>query len=198
MFIYSLPFIAALIGWLTNYIAVKMLFHPREEMKFLFITFQGVFPKRQKALAYKIGHIVSSELFSVTEVTNHLKESAASAVVMDLISQRLEQAITKKLPEAFPMLAMFLKDDLVAKLKGILLVQIEGMIQELLEKLSSTLEKDLDVHTIIEEKVAAFSSDKLEELLFEIMSKEFKFIELIGAVLGFLIGLVQVGIMLVA
>jgi uncharacterized membrane protein YheB (UPF0754 family) len=40
--------------------------------------------------------------------------------------------------------------------------------------------------------VAGFSSDKLEEVLLQIMSKEFRFVEIIGAVIGFIIGLVQV------
>ena len=34
--------------------------------------------------------------------------------------------------------------------------------------------------------------DKLEEVLNNIMSKEFRFVEVIGAVLGFIIGLLQV------
>jgi uncharacterized membrane protein YheB (UPF0754 family) len=42
------------------------------------------------------------------------------------------------------------------------------------------------------QKVSAFSSDKLEETLFQIMSKEFRFVEIIGAVIGFIIGIVQV------
>ncbi|MFT5861156.1 MAG: uncharacterized membrane protein YheB (UPF0754 family), partial [Flavobacteriaceae bacterium] len=34
--IYTLPFIAALVGWFTNYLAVKMLFHPKEPINFYF------------------------------------------------------------------------------------------------------------------------------------------------------------------
>jgi uncharacterized membrane-anchored protein YjiN (DUF445 family) len=45
---------------------------------------------------------------------------------------------------------------------------------------------------IVIDKVAGFSSDKLEEVLNNIMSKEFRFVEIIGAVLGFIIGLLQV------
>ena len=49
-----LPLIAAVIGWATNYIAVRMLFHPREEKRIFGLRIQGVFPKRQKALAEKL------------------------------------------------------------------------------------------------------------------------------------------------
>ena len=58
--VYLLPLIAALIGWLTNLIAVKMLFHPRKSINLGFFSVQGVFPKRQKALAKKLGGCLHS------------------------------------------------------------------------------------------------------------------------------------------
>lgn len=193
--IFTLPFIAALIGWLTNYVAVKMLFHPREPVKLLFISIQGVFPKRQKALANKLGKIISNELFSVKDIVRHLKETATSKKVLDMAVNRVEQALTEKLPQSVPMLALVLTPKLVAKTRVTLMHQLKDLISDLTDSLSVSVEKDLDVHAIVEEKVTAFSSDKLEELLYAIMEKEFRFIELVGAVLGFAIGLVQVGIL---
>ena len=45
----------------------------------------------------------------------------------------------------------------------------------------SHLEKNMDVETVVREKVEAFSSDKLEEMLMGIMKREFRFIEGVGA-----------------
>lgn len=192
MLVYTLPLIGALIGWLTNYIAIKMLFHPREEVRIFFIPVQGVFPKRQKDFARKLGQIVSEELVSVEDLTSHLKEKATSEAVLDHIAMRLEEGIASRLPRAFPMLSMFLSGDMAEKIKGFLMGQIGSLNEELIDKLSGELEEELDIHRIVEEKVAAFSSDKLEELLFSIMRREFKFVEMVGAVLGFLIGVAQV------
>ncbi len=192
MLIYTLPVIGALIGWLTNYIAIKMLFHPRQERRIFFIPVQGVFPKRQKDFARKLGQIVSEELVSAEDITAHLKEKATSEAVLDHIAMRLEEGIAKRLPRAFPMLAMFMSSDMAEKIKNFLMGQIGSLNEELIDKLSDELEEELDVHRIVEEKVAAFSSDKLEEILFSIMRREFKFVELVGAVLGFLIGVAQV------
>ena len=66
-----------------------------------------------------------------------------------------------------------------------------------MEKLKGKLRDGLDISGIVEEKVSKFSSDKLEEVLFEILRKEFKFIELAGAVLGFLIGCAQIALLTV-
>ncbi len=192
MIIYTLPLIGALIGWLTNYVAIKMLFHPKNEIKIFFVSLQGIFPKRQQAFAEKLGQVVSTELLTAQEVTAHLKEKATSEAVLDHIAMRLEEGIASRLPRAFPMLAMFMSSKNAEKLKRVLLEQISGLNEELIDKLSGELEKELDVQGIVEEKVSAFSSDKLEEILFSIMRREFKFIEVVGAVLGFFIGLIQI------
>ena len=192
MLLYTLPFIGALIGWLTNYIAIKMLFHPREEVKILFVPVQGVFPKRQKDLARKIGQIVSDELISVQDLTAHLKEKATSEAILDQISLRLEEGTASNLPMVFPMLNMLMSNKLAEKIKKILLEQIGTLNEDLIDRLSGELEEELDVHRIVEEKIASFSSDKLEEILVSIMRREFRFVEMVGAVLGFVIGVVQV------
>ena len=71
--IYLLPVIAAVIGWTTNYLAIKMLFHPREPKGFLGFTFHGVFPKKKAQIAEKLGELVANELFSMQDVTKKLK-----------------------------------------------------------------------------------------------------------------------------
>ena len=193
-----LPVIASLIGWFTNYLAVKMLFHPRIPFHFLGISIQGVFPKRQNQLAEKLGTLVAEELFSIQEVTLKLKELATSEESMDLVGKRIEKTIREKLVKSFPMLAMFLTDEMVEKVTNLFKAELQDFLAESAQDIGNKLEESLDVKELVREKVEAFSSDKLEEILFSIMRKEFRFIEMIGAVLGFLIGCVQVGLTLIA
>jgi uncharacterized membrane protein YheB (UPF0754 family) len=72
------------------------------------------------------------------------------------------------------------------------------LFPEMIASYMKNLESQLDLEKIVTEKVYGFSSDKMESILNQIMSKEFKFIEVIGAVLGFIIGLLQIGITLLA
>jgi uncharacterized membrane protein YheB (UPF0754 family) len=67
-----------------------------------------------------------------------------------------------------------------------------------MQKYAAELKTELDLERIVTEKVAGFSSDKLEGILYQIMASEFRFVEILGGVLGFLIGLLQVGITLFA
>ena len=190
-----LPFIGAVIGWITNYLAVKMLFHPRKPLRLIFFTVQGVFPKRQQALAHKLGQVVSTELISAQDLTESLAEKATSEPMLQVVADRIEQVITQKLPAVIPMIAMVLSPEIVQTVKNAFMEDLKEMISDLIDKLSSEIHQELDVHAIVEEKVANFSSAKLEEILFAIMRREFRFIELVGAFLGFLIGVVQVALL---
>ena len=156
------------------------------------ITIQGVFPKRQTQLAEKLGTLVSEELFSVEEISGRIKNFATRDETMNAVENRIEKTIREKLVGAFPMLTMFLTDDMIQKVTQLFKTELEDFIVQLASELSTQLENNLDVREVVRNKVLAFSSDKLEQLLFELMKKEFRFIEWVGAVLGFTIGCLQV------
>lgn len=190
-----LPVIAAVVGWATNYLAVRMLFHPREEIRILGLRIQGVFPKRQQALAEKLGQLVARELFSMEDVRRHLQGDEFVAHVTKVIEGKVDEFLKNNLMEAIPMAAMFLGSDMVEKIKYSLVNCLAKAVPELGEMFISHLEKNMNVEKLVRDKVSAFSSDKLEEILLGIMRREFRFIEGVGAILGFLIGLVQVGML---
>ncbi len=189
--IYLLPFISAFIGWFTNYIAIKMLFHPKEEKIILGIKVQGIFPKRQKQFAEKLGALVSKELISFKDIENKIISSDNLNSIMPLIDDKMEIFLSQKLSKEMPVLSMFISNDTVSKIKTVLIKDIEDFLPEVMQKLAKNIEQKLNIEQLVIEKVSNFSSDKLESILESIMQKEFRFIEVIGAVLGFLIGLLQ-------
>lgn len=195
MIILTLPIIAALIGWITNYIAIKMLFHPREKVKMLFFELQGIFPKRQKNLAEKLGKIVADELFSVEEVKRSLQDPKGIEEVNQVIDEKIEIFLEDKLVDSLPMLYLFMSDELKAKIKSTLQLEIQLMMPEMIDHFANKIEREVDIEKTVYEKVVGFSSDKLESILYSIMSKEFRFIEVLGGVLGFIIGLIQVALL---
>lgn len=189
--IYTLPFIAAFIGWLTNYIAVKMLFHPKEKVKILFFEFQGVFPKRKLVLAEKLGQIVSKELISFEDVKSKLSNPNTLADVNQVINHKIEEFLWIKLPALYPMMSLFLTENVKQQFKTTAMAEIEQAVPGLIESYINKAEKSLNIEEMVYKKVADFSNEKLEHIMFAILSKEFKFIEFVGGVLGFIIGLVQ-------
>jgi uncharacterized membrane protein YheB (UPF0754 family) len=191
-FIYLLPIIAALIGWITNYLAIKMLFHPHQPKKILGLTFQGVFPKRQAQIAEKLGDLVANELFSMKDVAQKIEDLSTQPEALEEVGKRIEQTIRGKLISAFPMLSMFLSDEMIEKVTSLFKGELEDFLRVSAQGLAVKMEESVDIQALVREKVQAFSSNKIEELLLGFMEQEFRFIEKIGAFLGFLIGCIQV------
>jgi uncharacterized membrane protein YheB (UPF0754 family) len=192
--IYALPFLSAFIGWITNFLAIKMLFNPKEVKNILGLKVQGIFPKRQKAFAEKLGALVANELLSLDDIQQKIGSESNQALMMETVSSKVDNFLSVRLKEEMPMAAMLIGKETKAKLKTTLLTEFKESIPEILQKVNQNIQQDLDVEKLVVEKVSNFSSDKLESILYDIMKKEFRFIEVLGAVLGFIIGLVQVGL----
>ena len=82
------PIIGAFIGYCTNYIAVKMLFHPYKEVKLLGIKLPftpGVIPKNKPRLARAISRAVADVLLTKQDlaglITDTAVQSAGTAIV---------------------------------------------------------------------------------------------------------------------
>ncbi len=187
-----IPVISAFIGWFTNWIAIKMLFHPREPKKILGITFQGIFPKRQTQFAIKLGKLVSNELLSFDEIEKKISNPANIQKLLPILEQHIDIFLKEKLTAQIPMIGMLIGDKTIGIVKGVFMKELEELFPVLMKQYMNSLENELDLEKIVTEKVGKFSSDKLEDILNQIMSTEFRFVEIIGAVLGFIIGLIQV------
>jgi len=187
-----IPLISAFIGWVTNWIAIKMLFHPRNPRKIIGITFHGIFPKRQKQFAEKLGKLISSEFLSFTDIEQKISDPQNLKKVMPLIESHIDDFLRSKLKSQIPVLSMFIGEKTITSLKEVFMQEIETIFPQVMKQFAGNLKNELDLEEIVIKKVAGFSTDKLEEILYQIMSKEFRFVEIIGAVIGFIIGVVQV------
>jgi uncharacterized membrane protein YheB (UPF0754 family) len=187
-----IPLISAFIGWFTNWIAIKMLFHPREPKKILGITFHGIFPKRQQQFAEKLGKLVSQELLSFSDIESKIIDPANLDKIMPMVDKHIDHFLRVKLADAMPMISMFIGEKTINQLKEVFLAEMKELFPQVMGSYMGTLKDQLDLEQIVVSKVASFSSDKLEDILNQIMSKEFKFVEIIGGVLGFIIGLVEI------
>jgi len=191
----SMPFIAALIGWFTNYVAVKMLFRPHNAVRVLGLSFQGVVPKRQRELALKIAETVETNLVSHRDIEAVIRGPEAQAQIEKLIESEIDSFLREKL-SSIPMVGMFLQGELANQVKGAFLAQFRQSIPRLLEGLMEKLEGDLDVRKLVSDKIMAFDLFTLERIIYDISAKELRTIEILGGVLGFLVGLAQVAMML--
>jgi len=190
---YVIPvLVSAFTGWITTWVAIKLLFHPRKPWRVAGLSIQGIFPKNQLLIAKKLGQVVSKELISFEEIESKVTDPDNLKKLRPEIEKHIDLFLREKIKDTFPLLSVFIGEKTINQLKGAFLMELESLFPVLMKSYMTKLEQDLDLEKIVTEKVAGFSSEKLENILDQITKKEFLFLEFIGGVFGFLIGIIQV------
>ena len=185
-----IPFISAAIGWVTNYVAIKMLFRPERPVNFYLFRLQGIFPKRKQQLAERLGRVVSKDLLSTEAIAQRVDNTENKDKVRAAIISELDSYLRETLPARNQMLKWVLTDSRINQILEHVQEQLDAMIPRLMGQFVDKV-RDIDLKQIVTDKVSRFSNEKLEQLLMGVIRKELKFIEGAGAVLGFFIGVIQ-------
>ena len=184
--------LATFTGWILTWAATKMLFHPINPIRFFGITIQGIFPKNQQLIAEKLGQAVSREFLSFTQIEEKITDPENLQKIKPDIEAHIDNFLRHKLKEVFPMLAMMMGEKTILQLKEAFLAELELLFPLIMKSYMNKLQHDLDLEKIVTQKIAGFSSKKLEGLLSPITKKKYRQLQLTGLIFGFMIGIVQV------
>jgi len=217
------PIAGAVIAYITNVIAIRMLFRPLKEIRVLGIKVPftpGVLPRQREKLAQSIGAMVERELITTEVLRKRLESSdlsGLSGIVMDFLHrddikkeleskgrillrevlfklnslQRLflsagqyDKTIEEKMPEIIEELIAsldnLLKED---RMKKKLLTSVDGHIENLL--------KAIDIKKLVSDRIDSLDMLRVERIILDVMTDQFKWIYFFGGALGFFIGLFQ-------
>jgi len=191
-----IPLTSAFIGWFTNWLSIRILFHPRKPVRILGFTIQGIFPKNQPQFAQKLGTLVSTELFSFAEIEEKITSPDSLKKIMPVVETHVDEFLRHRLKEAFPMIGMFIGEKTINSLKEIFMKELETIFPVIMRNYVQNLQQEINLEQLVATKVAAFPMDQLEAMLNQNLSKQLRMAGLMGALVGLLIGLVQAAIVI--
>ena len=146
--------ISAAIGWITNWVAIKMLFRPYNEINLGLFKIQGLIPKRRAEIGIGIADVIQNELISIKDVIANIDREEFSKRLNDLIDDVLEKNLKTKVKEKFPVMQMFFSDKMAKDVSN----TIKGIVMENQEKIfeifSNYAEENINFSTIITDKIA--------------------------------------------
>ncbi len=192
-----LPAVGAVIGYGTNWLAVKMLFRPKTPLRLPGFQLHGLVPRRQKDLAASVARTVEEEFISKEDIQKLVSTLAESDRVKELLHERVDALIQDQLNSFGPLVRTFVSKDMIETLKGKVEKEIVGFIGGISGELHRGLGEHLDIHEMVRERIEGFDLDRLEEIVNSIAKKELRHIEVLGGVLGGLIGVAQAGLIAV-
>ncbi|TQQ84847.1 DUF445 family protein [Peptacetobacter hominis] len=181
--------IGGLIGYITNVVAVKMLFRPIVPVKIPIINYEimGLIPKRRAEIAKNIAQIVNRELLNEDDIFDGVIKEEDKEKIVEYLNEKIGNIVSEKamfLPRAITGMINSYISDIVKK-------EASDMIDQMGDNFIKTAKERVDIEKIVEDKINAFDLEEIEKITLEVASRELKHIEVLGLILGFIIGIVQ-------
>ena len=176
-----LALIGGFIGYMTNAVAVYLLFRPYRKIG----PFQGLIPRRKAELAASLGRTIETELIDLSGIIGNVVSELDLERVKGQVADRIAQALKEELPALVP---AGLIESLVHKY-----IERRGdeLFQDLIHSLSENTANLQVVSRHVEQKILDLDLARVEALVYEVARTELRFIIWLGGLLGLVIGIVQ-------
>ena len=184
-----LAIIGGLIGYLTNVVAIKLIFRPINPIKIPILNTEivGMIPKRKSEIAATIGQIISEQFLSIDEIIDGIITDEDK----DNITNYIKLKIKLILDEKMTLIPGTIKSLVQNYISDIIEDEIKSSIDELSEEIIIKANNRINIEEIVKNKINELDLYELEEIILTIVKKELRHIEVLGLILGFLIGIIQ-------
>lgn len=183
------PLAGLVIGWFTNYVAIKLLFRPHNPRKVLWYTFQGLIPKRRKEISQSIARAIEKELLSSKDIAATLGNIDWKNEIENSVEEVVEHRFHPRL-KTFPVIGL-VSENLKYHIKYIVTKEIVRHLDSRKDDIASRFTERVDVKELLLSKIDDMDLARFEGLLTGFIAKELKHLEYLGGLIGFIIGLTQ-------
>ncbi|SDX07912.1 hypothetical protein SAMN05421504_102240 [Amycolatopsis xylanica] len=187
----SIPLVAALIGYVTKLVAIRMMFQPLEFVGVKpFLGWQGIVPKRAARMASIACDTMTQQLIKPAEVLDRLDP----ARVAKELEKPLMSAVEEIVRDVASQYQADLWESMPVRMQEMVIRRVQAEAPKMIAGVLDAIKEDIDqVFDLKDMVVTALVKDKalLNRIFRESGSKEFQFIARSGLVFGGLIGVVQ-------
>jgi len=184
-----LAIIGGLIGYITNVIAIKLIFRPINPIKIPILNIEiiGMIPKRKAEIANNIAKAIEEEFLSIDDITDNIITNQDKQHIIDYIKLRIKLVLNEKLTLVPTSIRNLVQNYISETIEDEIRDGVDELSQEIIMKANNRI----NVKEIIENKINELDLHKLEIIILQIVKNELKHIEILGLILGFIIGIVQ-------
>ena len=192
---WMLPVFGGIVGAATNWVALLMIFKPTWPVQCCCCTIQGLFLKRQQAVARAYARMTTKDVLSTKSMMKELLRGKSSDKLLEIVHRHVMNSIDQQAGQAKPFAQMLLGTEEYENIKRAVSDRTVEAMDTMLGHAEGYFEEALDLERTLHVKMSALTPDAFESLLRPVFSEdEWKLIAL-GGILGAVIGCVQMQIL---
>ncbi|GAA3828754.1 MULTISPECIES: DUF445 domain-containing protein [Amycolatopsis] len=187
-----MPLFGLGIGWFTDWLALKMIFLPREPREFFGLyTWQGVFQKRRDQVAADYGDMIAREIITIPNLLEAILKGPKADRLFHLIGREVQRTIDAQAGVVKPLVAAAVGTRKWQEMKQAAALKAAERVPDTIRYAEEYAVNALDVRNTIVDRMRQLSPMEFEELLRPAFRQdEWKLIA-VGAIIGGLVGELQ-------
>jgi uncharacterized membrane protein YheB (UPF0754 family) len=191
-----MPIFGLFIGWFTDWLALKMIFRPKEPTRYLgIIKWQGLFLKRRMEVAAAYGELIAREVLTPANIIDAVLSGPLSDQLFDMIQRHVQHMVDEEAGVAKPFLVFAVGTERYEDMKRMVLRKLMVRLPRTLKHLEGYAGDAMDVRNTLITKMQQLTTDEFEGILRPVFKQDEWILITVGAVLGFLVGELQVLVM---
>jgi uncharacterized membrane protein YheB (UPF0754 family) len=191
-----LPIFGGCIGLFTDWLAIKLIFVPRDPIRLGRITVQGKFQRRRAEVARQYGELIAHEVLTVPNLLESILRGPRSDRLLAMVQKTVEKAVDQQASVARPVVALAIGTKRLTEMKQAAAVKAVAQLPDTVRYAEGYLTQAMDVAKMIENRMLKLTAVEYEGLLRPAFRQdEWKLIA-VGGIIGFLVGELQVLLML--
>ena len=193
---WMLPAFGGFVGFFSDWIALQMMFRPQLPTKFMGITFQGLFLKRQKEVAADYAALISKQLLTPANMMEELFRGAFSDRIMELVHKNVKRLVDEQAGVARPLVVYAVGSQRYIEMKNVVADRKKQKMPETMKYVEAYAEDAMDVRNTLVNRMQDLTPQEFEGMLRPAFKEDEWSLIAVGAILGFLVGEAQIQFML--
>ena len=193
---WMLPAFGGFVGFFSDWMALQMMFRPLQPKKIMGFTLQGLFIRRQNEVAADYAALISKQLLTSGNMMEELFTGTHSDKVIELVGRYVKQEIDQQAGIVKPLVVYAMGGQKYQSLKEQVAVRILAQLPETMKYIESYAEDAMDIRNTLVSRMQDLTPEEFEGMLRPAFKEDEWSLIIVGAVLGFLVGEMQIHLML--
>lgn len=188
-----IPLFGGLVGWVTDYLALKMIFAPRTPKRYLgLFPWQGMFFKRRAEISAAYARVGARDLLDVRMLMDTLLDGPIADRLFAIVVRETDRAVDAEVGRARPLVTLAIGTERYRSFKQSIVERARARLPDVADDLERFTHETFEIETTVRDAMMKMDDDQYEGLLRPIFKDDEWIIIAVGAVLGFLVGELQV------
>jgi uncharacterized membrane protein YheB (UPF0754 family) len=192
-----MPVFGLFTGWFTDWLALKMIFEPKEPVRYLgVLEWQGLFIKRREEVGAQYGALIAQEILTPHNIMDAILRGPLSDRLFAMVQKQVRRVVDEQAGLAKPLVVFAVGTARYQEMKEVVARKVMDRLPDTMRHIEKYAADAMDIRNTLVAKMQQLTNDEFEGILRPAFRQdEWKLIA-VGAALGFLVGELQVHLML--